>query len=71
LRLLLKMLNKGSSYIISSFALLKLIISYLSLIKGSAIKAIQKGTIIKGISLIIYLKGIKSLQIKKANRVVK
>jgi hypothetical protein len=34
------MLNKGSSYIISLFALLKLIISYLSLIRGSAIKAI-------------------------------
>jgi hypothetical protein len=34
------MLNKGSSYIISLFVLLKLIISYSSSIKGGAIKAI-------------------------------
>jgi hypothetical protein len=40
LKLLLKILNKGSFYIISLFALLKLIISYLSLIGGSVIKAI-------------------------------
>jgi hypothetical protein len=55
------MSNKGFSYIISSFTLLKLIISNLSLIKGDAIKSIQKKIIIKRVSLIIYLKGTKSL----------
>jgi hypothetical protein len=65
------MLNKGSSYIISLFALLKLIISYLSLIRGSAIEAIQEGIIVKGVSLIICLKGTKSPRIKEAGIVIK
>jgi hypothetical protein len=65
------MSNKGFSYIISLFALLNFIISYLSLIGGGAIEAIYKGIVVKGISLIIYLKGTKSLQIKEANIVIK
>jgi len=55
------MLNKGSSYIIFLFISLKLIISYLSSIRGSAIKAIREGIIVEGVSLIIYLKGTGSL----------
>jgi hypothetical protein len=65
------MLNKGSSYIISLFELLKLIINYLSLIRGSAIKATRKGIIVEGVSLIMCLKGTGSPQIKEANIVVK
>jgi hypothetical protein len=55
------MLNKGSSYIISLFVSLKLIISYSSLIGGSAIEVAQEGIVIEGVSSIMYLKGIKSL----------
>ena len=65
------MSNKGSSYIISLFILLKLIISYLSLIKGGITKAILEGIIIEGLSLIMCLEGTKSLQIKEASAVVK
>jgi hypothetical protein len=59
------------TYIISLFILLKLIISYLSSIKGSVIEAILEGIIVEGVSLIMRLKGIKSLQIKEANIVIK
>jgi len=55
------MSNKGSFYIISLFVLLKLIISYLSLIRESVIKVAQEGIIVERVSLIIYLKGTKSL----------
>jgi hypothetical protein len=51
------MLNKGSSYIISLFVSPKLIISYLSSIRGGAIKAIREGIVVEGVSSIIYLKG--------------
>jgi hypothetical protein len=65
------MSNRGSSYIISLFILLKLIISYLSSIKGGAIKAIREGIVVEGVSSIIYLKGTKSPQIKEASIVIK
>jgi hypothetical protein len=65
------MLNRGFSYIMSLFALPKLIISYLSLIRGSAIEATREGTIVEGVSLIMCLKGIKSPRIKEASIVIK
>ena len=65
------MLNKGSSYIMSSSASPKLIISYLSLIGGSAIEAIQKGIVVEGVSSIICLKGTGSPRIKEAGIVIK
>jgi hypothetical protein len=65
------MSNKGFSYIISLSVSLKLIISYLSLIRGSAIEATREGTIIEGVSLIIYLKSTKSPRIKEASVVIK
>jgi hypothetical protein len=65
------MLNKSFSYIISLFASLKLIISYLSSIRGGAIKAIREGIVVEGVSSIIYLKGIKSPRIKEAGIVIK
>jgi hypothetical protein len=43
----------------------------LSSIKGSVIEAILEGIIVEGVSLIMRLKGIKSLQIKEANIVIK
>jgi hypothetical protein len=43
----------------------------LSSIKGSVIEAILEGIIVEGVSLIMCLKGIKSLQIKEANIVIK
>jgi hypothetical protein len=65
------MLNKGSSYIISLSALLKLIISYLSLIRGGVIEATREGTIVEGVSLIICLEGTRSPRIKEAGIVIK
>jgi hypothetical protein len=65
------MLNKGSFYIISLSVLLKLIIGYSSLIRGSAIEAIQEGTIVEGVSLIMCLKGTGSPRIKEAGIVIK
>jgi hypothetical protein len=65
------MLNRGSSYIMSLSALPKLIIGYLSSIKGSAIKAIRERIVIKGVSLIMCLKGTRSPQIEEASIVVK
>jgi hypothetical protein len=65
------MLNKGSSYIISLSASPKLIISYSSSIKESAIKAIREGIVVEGVSSIIYLKSTKSPQIKEAGIVIK
>ena len=65
------MSNKGFSYIISLFALLKLIISYSSLIRGGAIKVTREGTIVEGISSIICLKGTGSPRIKEASIVIK
>jgi hypothetical protein len=65
------MSNKGSFYIMSLFALPKPIISYLSSIRGSAIKAIQERIIVERVSLIIYLKGTKSPRIKEAGIVIK
>jgi hypothetical protein len=49
----------------------KLIISYLSSIRGSAIKATREGIVVKGVSLIIYLKGTGSPRIKEAGIVIK
>jgi hypothetical protein len=43
----------------------------LSLIRQSAIKAIKEEIVIKGVSLIIYLKDTRSLQIKEASIVAK
>jgi hypothetical protein len=51
------MSNKGFSYIISLFALLKLIIGYSSSMGGSAIKAIQEGIVVEGVSSIMCLEG--------------
>jgi hypothetical protein len=65
------MSNRGSSYIMSLFALLKLIISYLSSIRGGAIKAIREGTVIEGVSSIMCLEGTGSPRIKEAGIVVK
>jgi hypothetical protein len=65
------MSNKGSSYIMSLFVLLKPIISYSSSIRGGAIKAAQEGTIIEGVSLIMCLKGTGSPRIKEAGIVIK
>jgi hypothetical protein len=65
------MSNKGSSYIISLFALLKLIISCLSSIRGGAIKAIREGIVVEGVSSIICLKGTKSPRIEEAGIVIK
>jgi hypothetical protein len=65
------MSNKGSFYIISLSASLKLIISYLSLIRGSAIEAIREGTIVEGVSSIMCLEGTGSPQIKEAGVIVK
>jgi hypothetical protein len=62
------MLNKGSSYIISLFASPKLIISYSSSIRGSAIKAIREGIVVEGVSSIICLKG---TEIKEAGIIIK
>ena len=60
------MLNGGSSYIISLSASPKLIISYLSSIRGGAIEAIREGIVVEGVSSIICLEGTGSLQIKEA-----
>ena len=49
----------------------KLIIGYLSSIKGGVIEAIREGIVVKGVSSMIYLKGTGSLQIKEAGIVVK
>jgi hypothetical protein len=65
------MSNRSSSYIISLFASPKPIISYLSSIRGGAIKATQEGIVIEGVSLIIYLKGTGSPRIKEAGIVIK
>jgi hypothetical protein len=65
------MSNRSSSYIISLFASPKPIISYLSSIKGSVIEATQEGTIVKGVSLIMCLKGTGSPRIKEAGIVIK
>jgi hypothetical protein len=65
------MSNKGSSYIISLFASLKLIIGYLSLIGGGAIEAAQEGIVVEGVSSIMCLKGTGSPRIKEAGVVVK
>jgi hypothetical protein len=51
------MSNRGSSYIMSLFVLPKLIISYLSSIRGGAIEAIREGTIVEGVSSIMCLEG--------------
>jgi hypothetical protein len=71
LRLLLKILNKGSSYIISLSVSLKLIIGYLSSIRGGAIEAIREGIVVKRVSSIMCLKGTKSPRIEEAGIVVK
>jgi len=71
LRLLLKTLNGGSSYIISLSALPKLIISYLSSIRGGAIEATREGIVVEGIGSIMCLEGTGSLQIEEASVVVK
>jgi hypothetical protein len=65
------MSNKGFSYIISLFVSPKLIISYLSSIRGSAIKAIQERIIVEGVSSIMCLKGTKFPRIKEAGIIVK
>jgi hypothetical protein len=65
------MLNKGSSYIISLFASLKLIISYSSSIRGGAIKAIRERIVVEGVSLIICLEGTGSPRIEEAGIVIK
>jgi hypothetical protein len=65
------MSNKGSFYIISLFVSLKLIISYLSSIRGGVIKATREGIVVEGVSLIMCLKGIKSPRIKEAGIVIK
>jgi hypothetical protein len=65
------MSNKGFSYIMSLSALLKLIISYSSSIRGGAIKATREGIIVEGVSLIMCLKGTKSPRIKEAGIVIK
>jgi hypothetical protein len=52
-------------------ALLKLIISYSSSIRGGAIKATREGIIVEGVSLIMCLKGTKSPRIKEAGIVIK
>jgi len=43
----------------------------LSSIRGGAIEAIQEGTVVEGVSLIMCLEGTGSLQIKEAGVVVK
>ena len=50
---------------------LKLIIGYLSSIKGGAIEAAREGTIVEGVSLIMCLEGTGSPRIKEANIVIK
>jgi hypothetical protein len=65
------MLNGGSSYIMSLSASLKLIISYLSSIGGSAIEAIREGTIVEGVGSMMCLEGIRSPRIEEAGVVVK
>jgi len=65
------MLNKGFYYIISLSVSPKLIISYSSSIRRGAIKVIREGTIVEGVSSIIYLKGTKSPRIKEASIVIK
>ena len=65
------MLNKGFYYIISLSVSPKLIISYSSSIRRGAIKVIREGTIVEGVSSIMYLKGTESLQIKEAGIIIK
>jgi hypothetical protein len=51
--------------------LLKLIISYLPLIRGSAIEVAWEGIVVEGVSLIMCLEGTGSPQIKEAGIVIK
>jgi hypothetical protein len=50
---------------------LKLIIGYLSSIKGGAIEAAREGTIVEGVSLIMCLEGTGSPRIKEAGVIIK
>ena len=50
---------------------LKLIIGYLSSIKGGAIEAAREGTIVEGVSLIMCLEGTGSPRIKEASIIIK